>query len=314
MNKNLNVVLGGTKNVGFYVVEELRKRNLPVRIVARNKVNDKDFFAGDMSSYKDIEKALQDAKTVYVCSSFPYNTQVWKKQWPLFASNLVDIAKNRDIKIVYLDNTYLYGPPPLKNPISEEHQKNPTSKKGKIRKEITDYLIETATEKNIKLIIGRSANFVSPQFKTGLLYISFLEKMLIGKNPNYLGNAHVAQAFSYVPDVARALVELGESNYDKGEIFHLPVLDPLTPHQICELFNTSLNSNLEIKPLSLGMHKFLALFSPILKELVETRYQTDSTYILDDSKFRKTFASFVYTPTKEAYQNVVYSFIANQEK
>jgi hypothetical protein len=88
----------------------------------------------------------------------------------------------------------------------------------------------------------------------------------------------------------------------------------LTPHQICELFNTSLNSNLEIKPLSLGMHKFLALFSPILKELVETRYQTDSTYILDDSKFRKTFASFVYTPTKEAYQNVVYSFIANQEK
>jgi short-subunit dehydrogenase len=38
MDNYLNVVLGGTKNVGYFVVEELQKRNLPVRIVARNPI------------------------------------------------------------------------------------------------------------------------------------------------------------------------------------------------------------------------------------------------------------------------------------
>lgn len=308
MGNYLNVVLGGTKNVGYFIVKELRNRNLPVRIVARNPIDDQDFLAADMSNYEDILSALKDAKAVYVCSSFLYTTKTWQKEWPKFAKNLIEIAANRSIKIVYLDNTYLYGPPPLKNPINEQHEQNPSSKKGIIRKDVTKLLIEANKDKKIDLVIGRSANFVSPKFKTGLLYFSFLEKMLIGKNPDYLGNVDAQQAFSFVPDVARALVELGESDFHQGEVFHLPVLDPMTPNQIIELYNKELESNFIIKPLSLVMHKFLGLFSPLLKELIETRYQTDNTYILDDSKFKKTFPNYSPTETKKAYVQVVKSF------
>jgi nucleoside-diphosphate-sugar epimerase len=305
----LNVVLGGTRNVGHFVVEELRKRNLPVRIVARTPIKDSDFMQGDMSNAHDMQQVLEGAKTVYVCSSFPYSTKVWQQEWPIFMERLIDIAAAGAMKIVYLDNTYLYGPAPLQNPITEDHPSIPVSQKGEIRKMVTEKLIEAAAAKKVDAVIGRSANFVTPVFKVGLLYNSFLEKMLMDKDPDYLGNPNAPQTFSYVPDVARALVELGVSDFHQGEVFHLPVLDPLPPVDILSIFNQVLKTNLKIKELSKGMQRFLGLFSPILKELLDTRYQTDSAYVMDDSKFREAFPAFEITPTTEAYQQVVRSFI-----
>jgi nucleoside-diphosphate-sugar epimerase len=312
MKNTLNVVLGGTKNVGYYVVEELRRRNLPVRIVARNPIDDKDFMKGDMANEADMIKVMSGASVIYVCSSFPYQTKVWRKAWPTFIERIIRIASKENAKIVYLDNTYLYGPWPLQNPIHEDHPSSPSSDKGKIRKAVTLKLIEAAQQKKIKLIIGRSANFVSPAFKVGLLYTSFLEKMLIGKNPDYLGNPKMAQTFSYVPDVARALVILGESSKTNGEVFHLPVLDPMTPNQIIDIMNQELNTCFHIKPLNTKMQRLLGLFSPILKELLETRYQTDYPYILSDSKFLSTFNHFKKTNTLDAYSQFVTSFIAKK--
>ncbi len=314
MTNELNVILGGTRNVGYYVVKALRERKRPVRIVARQPVDDKDFMQADMEHLEDIQKALDKATTVYVCSSFPYKTKVWERKWPQFIDRLIDTVKGKGVKIVFLDNTYLYGPAPLQNPVREDHPAYPASQKGKIRKQILETLFDAQKRGEIDLVVGRSANFVSPVFKTGLLYHSFLENMLNGKDPDYLGDPLAIQTFSYVPDVARAMVCLGESDMHQGEVFHLPVLDPMTPSEILLIFNRLFDKTYQIRPLTKRMHRVLGLFSSILKELIETRYQTDADFIVDDHAFRNAFPEFKVTPTKAAYLKVAASFVEQQEQ
>ena len=59
--------------------------------------------------------------------------------------------------------------------------------------------------------------------------------------------------------------------------------------------------------ISKGMVKFLGIFNPLMRELVEMMYQNENDYFFDSSKFSKRFPDFPITSYQDGVSAVVHS-------
>ena len=308
-NEDMHIVLGGSGAVGSAVIKELQKRKLPVKAVGRSvKVPGVETVTADLLNREQLSAAAAGATHIYLCIGLPYSSAVWKKDWPVVMKNTMDVCRENNAVLVFLDNVYMYGPSPLDVPFSEAHNQTPPSKKGRVRKEIADMLMSAVSSGEIKGLIGRSADFYGPGAKNSQFYTVFYENILKNKNPQWLGKPGVKHTYAYTEDNGRALVELALDESCLGEVWHLPVGEPVVIQDIMDLINQSLNSNYSISYMPRALMNLLRPVVPIVGEVKEMIYQFDNDYVMSWDKFREKFPDFRITPYKDGIDAMINSF------
>jgi nucleoside-diphosphate-sugar epimerase len=310
--QKVHVVFGSSGPVGTAVVQDLVQRGLPVRAIQRSGRSN---FATEQveimpANVLDVEQtlhAVQGAAHVYLSVGLPYRTVQWQREWPVVMENMISACAQVGAKLIFLDNIYMYGPAPLANPFTESHSQQPTSKKGVVRKQIADMLLQAHQTGRVQAVIGRSADFYGPSVNS-ILYISFLQNMLNGKSPQTIGKLDVPHTFAHTSDNGRALVELALDETTYGEVWHLPVSRPVTALEANELFNNELCKTFKLSQLSPLMLSLLGLFIPPIKEIKEMLYQFESPYMMSDAKFRAHFPDFQVTRLEAGMQEMVHFF------
>jgi len=309
MAGQLHTVLGGSGAVGFAVVEELKRRNLKIRVVERTKdVPGFDTVHADLMDPVQTVKALEGSTHVYLCIGITYNHKIWQEQWPVVMKNVIDACSVTNAKLVFLDNNYMYGPAPLRSPFDETHPQDPPSKKGTVRKAIADKLLDAHRSGRVKALIGRSADFYGPKAKSSLFYISFLENMLKGKDPQWLSSPSTRHTYAYTPDIGRALVALALEDDTYGQVWHLPAGDPVLPREVTEIYSKVLGRTFQLKYMPQILLNFLPLFVPILREVKEMSYQFNNDYVMSWVKFKNRFPDFQVTDYEAGIHETVGSY------
>lgn len=309
MNTDLHVVLGAAGSVGQSVVEELQLRQLNVKAVVRTKtIKGVETVQADLMDLDQAIHVIAGASHVYLCIGLPYNAKIWKNQWPKIMENVIKACEKAQAKLIFLDNIYMYGPPPLNVPFTEDHLKEPASNKGKTRKIIRDMLMHAHEMGRVKAVIGRSADFYGPHVKNSPLYISFIERIIKGKSPQSLGKTDIKHTYSYVKDNGKALVSLALDESTYGQEWHLPVSEPLTVDEIVNEINHLLKSDFKATVVPRLMLKIMSTFISPVKEICELLYQNDYTYIMSDRKFRDHFPDFNVTDFKKGINEMINSF------
>jgi nucleoside-diphosphate-sugar epimerase len=199
----------------------------------------------------------------------------------------------------------MYGPRPLPTNFDENTAQKPVSKKGKTRKLISDMLFQAHKSGRVQAVIGRSADFYGPKTRYSPLYTSFLENILQGKDPGWLGKPGKLHTYAYTPDNGRALVELALDDSAYGEVWHLPVAEPRTAEEVLEQVNHKLGTAHKLKYLGPGMQTFLGLFVPILREVRDVGYMFSEDYVMSDKKFKLSFPDFRVTPFEEGLAEMI---------
>lgn len=315
MKQDLHVVLGAAGSVGQSVVEELQFRKFNIRAVVRTKsIKGVETVHADLLDLNQAICVIEGASYVYLCIGLPYNAKIWKNQWPKIMENVITACEKAQARLIFLDNVYMYGPPPLKVPFTEEHLKEPTSSKGKTRKIILDMLLHAHKMGRIKAVIGRSADFYGPNVKNSPLYISFIERIIKGKSPQSLGKTDIKHTYSHVKDNGKALVALALDESTYGQEWHLPVSEPLTTDQIVDEINHLLKSDFKATIVPRFMLKIMSIFISPVKEISELLYQNDDTYIMSDKKFRDHFPEFKATEFKKGISEMIFSFTNSKDQ
>jgi nucleoside-diphosphate-sugar epimerase len=310
MKKQLHIVLGGSGAIGQSVILSLKKRNIKTIAVERSKkIKNTETRLVDLLDQEQTALSLADATHVYLCVGLPYNTKIWKREWPILAESVIRACEKSGAKLIFLDNVYMYGPKPLAVPFDETHQQIPSSQKGIVRKEVADMILSAHSEKRIQAVIGRSADFYGPNAVNSALYTSFLERMLRGKAPQSLSKQGIKHTYAFSLDNGDALVRLALDATTYGEVWHLPVGDAVTVDYMLELMNNCLNTAFKVSYLGTATTTILSLFIPIIKEVKEMLYQFDNTYIMSDAKFRQHFPDFSSTPYPEGISVMIDSFM-----
>lgn len=311
MNNELHVVLGASGAIGQAVVAELKLKNLKVRAVERRKkIADVETVNADLLDLDQTVKAIKGSTHVYLCIGLPYRSKVWLEEWPRIMENVIAACESVKARLIFLDNVYMYGPVPLKAPFDESHTQYPTSHKGKARKRIAIMLMEAHDAGRVKAVIGRSADFYGPFAVNSPFYISFLERMNEGKNPQSLGRIDVKHTYAYSLDIGRALVALALDEKTYGQVWHLPVSEPVTVKEVVSKFNKVMGTSYKVSMMPRFLLSILSVFIPLLKEAKEMVYQFDYPYMMSYRKFQNHFPDFKATALEDGIKAMVESFKA----
>jgi nucleoside-diphosphate-sugar epimerase len=309
MENRIHTVLGASGATGQAVIKELRNRNLPFNAIERNKkMAEVETISADLLNRDEAIKAIQHSAYVYLCVGLPYQSEVWAKNWPVLMQNVITACEKAKAKLIFFDNVYMYGPSPLSVPFNEQHPQNPTTKKGRARKQTTDLLLAAIVEHRVQAVIGRSADFYGESAVNSPFYISFLQNMLKGKAPQVLGKKGVPHTYAYSGDNGKALVALALDDQTYGQVWHLPVGKPITFDEVHQMLNGALGTNFTLGYVPKLMRKILSLFIPAITEVEEMLYQFETSYKMNFDKFKKHFPDFHITPYQDGLKNMVQSF------
>ncbi|MCU7552398.1 NAD-dependent epimerase/dehydratase family protein [Chitinophagaceae bacterium LB-8] len=301
----MQTILGAKGAIGTGLAKELTSYANKIRLVSRRpkKVNDNDFlFAADLTKPEEADEAIAGSEIVYLAIGTDYNTKVWQQVWPLIMRNVIDACKKHNAKLVFFDNMYMYDPDYLNN-MTEDTPIRPVSKKGVVRAEIAQMLLNEVKTGALTAMIVRSADFIGVQ--NSALTETVVKNLLKRKKAIWFANVNKLHSYTFIPDAARGTAILGNTPDAYNQVWHLPTInEPLTGKQWIELFAKEAGVKPRYQVLSKNMMGILGLFVPVLKELKEMVYQYELDYVFDSSKFEERFQYKPVSP-QEAVAYVV---------
>lgn len=302
------LILGANGPIGTEVTNVLKSENNEVVRFGRSHIEASDYIVGDALNQEDILNASNGCDTIYVTIGLKYDHKVWQRDWPTIIKNVIDVSIENNMKVVFFDNIYLYGPK-LHVPITEEHEISPISEKGKAREEIYDLL--TAAMEQIDILIVRASDFFGPMANYSVIHSAFLDNMIKDKAPMFLGSQHKRHSYSYTKDLARATVLLSEDDTSYNQVWHLPCYQTSSIDEVLNAYNKALDKNFNLRVLGKTPHRLLNIFIPFLKEVYEMRYQFDTDYVLSFDKFKNKYPDFKQTNFEDAI-NTTIEYFKNQ--
>ncbi|MEJ2005369.1 MAG: NAD-dependent epimerase/dehydratase family protein, partial [Cyclobacteriaceae bacterium] len=220
----MQAILGSGGAIGTPLASELTKFTTQVRLVSRNprKVNAGDeLFPADLLDKAATIKAVKGSDVVYLTAGLSYDIRSWREKWPRIMQNTIDACREHGSRLVFFDNVYMYDPACMGN-MTEDCKYNPVSKKGEVRKEIAEMLMNAVNSGEIKGLIARSADFYGPGIgQTSMLNEAVIKPLAAGKTANWMGNMKYKHSFTYTPDAAKATALLGNTDDAFGQVWHL---------------------------------------------------------------------------------------------
>jgi nucleoside-diphosphate-sugar epimerase len=226
--------------------------------------------------------------------------------WPVAMKNVIEACKAHGTKLVFFDNIYMYDPEYLGN-MTEDTPHNPSSKKGEVRKQIVEMLLNEVENGSLTALIARCADYDGPGIeRNAVLNETVLNNLANGKKAQWMGPLNFKHSFTYTPDAGKATAILGNTPDAYNETWHLPTAANTPTGQE---WIASIASEMGTKPKTMILTKFmvglLGIFVPVIKELKEMMYQYDRDYVFNSDKFEQRFN---FTPT--SYPNGITRVIA----
>jgi len=288
----MQTILGANGTIGSVLAKELVKYTDKIRLVSRNprRVNESDeLFPADLTNPALVEQAVKGSDVVYLVVGLDYNIKVWEEQWPKLMKATINACIKNKARLVFFDNVYMYDINSIPH-MTEESPYNPPSRKGAVRKQIAQMIMDEVKAGRLMALIARSADFYGPgnerSFVNEMVYKNFLK----GSQANWFVDADKKHSFTFTPDAAKATALLGNTDDAYNTIWHLPTdKNALTGREFVELFSSQMKVNNKIFVMPVWMIKIVGMFVPVLKEMPEMMYQYDRDYFFDSSKFDNRF-------------------------
>jgi nucleoside-diphosphate-sugar epimerase len=304
-NVELHVIFG-TGAVGMSVMDELMQRGRRrVRMVNRSgraSVPDGvEVVGGDATDEAFAREASEGASVVYFALNPPYDK--WSELFPPLQAGVLEGAARAGAKLVAMENLYMYGPTDGR-PLTEDLSHAPNTRKGAVRAMMSKELMEAHKSGKVRVAIGRASDFFGPRVLVSAAGEQVFGRAVEGKSAQVAGDPDQPHTYTYVPDIGRGLVILGEREKALGQAWHLPSPETLTTRQFVEMIFEEAGKPARIQAAPKIVLRAMGLFNPGMREMIEMLYEFEEPFVVDHSKFEEAFGEQA-TPLRESIQRSV---------
>lgn len=261
-----------------------------------------EHVALDAAHPERLTGAVRGAAAVYGCAAPPLHR--WTTDWPPLASSLCTAAEATGAVLVMLGNLYGYGP--VDRPLTEDLPLAATGHKGRVRAAVWEQARTLHEAGRIRAVEVRASDFFGPGVTDGgHLASRVVPRLLDGKAVTVLGDPDTPHSWTYLPDTAGALVEAAGDERAWGRAWHVPTAPPLSVRAMVDRLAAEAGTGpvavRRLQPAVLGL---AGLFSPLLRELREVRYQFDRPFVIDSAAWESAF-TLRATPVEEQLRATV---------
>ena len=312
----VNHVILGTGAIGRSVAEELVRRGESVRMVNRSGTMDEvpaevEVVAADLYDPAKVRDVTRGSKVVYQASQPPY--QEWPARFPQLQNSILAGLTGSDTKLVLIENVYMYGDTDGK-PMTEETPHQAHTRKGRVRGEVSNAAFAAHKEGRLRVSAARGGNFFGPWGISSTMGARAFYPLLRGKPAQLIGRTDLPHTHTYVRDFGRALVILGQRQEADGQAWHVPNDQPrMTQGELVQMFAEEAGVEPKLSSMGKLMMSIGGLFIPEAKETVEMMYEFEKPFVIDSSRFEKTFG-IKATPIRDAIKETAAWYKNHPEK
>ena len=308
MNDNTALVLGATGGIGGEMVRQLLAAGWQVRALTRGELpsprsDGVSWLRGDAMLRADVLAASAGC-SVIVHAVNPPGYRDWDKLVLPMLDNSIAAARLEHATIVLPGTIYNYGSDAFPV-LLEDAAQQPSTRKGAIRVEL-EARLQRASAQGARVLIVRAGDFFGPQAGNSWFAQGLVKPGQPVRTVQYPGRPGIGHQWSYLPDVARAMVELLaiRARLPAFARFHLAGHWDHDGRQmtaaIARVVQQATGRAPRIKPFPWWLMNLAAPFVATLRELREMRYLWQTPVRMDNAKLLAALGHEPHTPLDEA--------------
>lgn len=304
-NQELHVIFG-TGPVGLAVMDVLVAMGKTVRVVnrsgrKRDMPQSVEVRSGDALNLDFVQSASEGGTHLYQALNPPYSK--WVELFPTLQNNVVEAAAMHQARVIVMDNLYSLGDPGGQ-PMTETRPVNPNTKKGRLRAQMAADLMAAHASGKVQAVSIKAADFVGPRVTLSAMGERVIPGILAGKNVMVTGNPDKLHSYSYMPDVAKTMVQAALADSAYGRAWHVPVSQTLTTRQFIQRAYELAGTSGSVGKVPVFMLHLLGMFNSDVREVIEMLYQFETDFVIDGSDAERELG-IVPTPLDTVIQSTL---------
>lgn len=253
-----------------------------------------------------LAQAARGATVVVQALSPYYANKVWRTDIPRLTQAAIDITRELGATLMLPASVYNFGahmPPQLR----EDTPQLPTTEKGRLRMASEQQILEATRDGRMKAVVIRGGDFFGSG--TGSWFDMAMAKDLRRGLLTYPGGLDVPTTWAYLPDMARAFVEVAQQRdrLPAFEMLHFGGYH-LSGREWADALQAIAREQgwiepdeaLRVKSQSWALLRVVGLFHPMVAALCEMRYLWRTPYQLVNTRMAALTGGEPRTPFAQA--------------
>ncbi|MEO7351800.1 MAG: NAD-dependent epimerase/dehydratase family protein [Marmoricola sp.] len=278
----LHVVTGGGP-VGTTIALQLADQGHQVRLLTRSGSGPDHALVDrrrvDVSLADGLADQFEGAAAVHHCiHGSAYSAASWRVELPAAEQAVLEAAGAAGAVVVFPESLYSYGPVDVA--MTEDLPRTATRGKLGIRAE----LLRKRAESSTPTVSVAASDFYGPLVRMSHAGERLVPALLAGHRVYMMGSLRQPHSFTYVPDLARAMITSARTPSLWGQVLHAPTAPAITQREMAEALARAAGvAEPRLSTLPAWVLKATGLFSTQARELAETSYMFTRPFVLDSS-------------------------------
>lgn len=307
---NLEIVTGAGP-VGSAVALQLAEQGINVRLLTRSGSGPEhpliDRRRVDVSDSEALRSVSEGATAIYHCIHAGYNAADWERELPAAEKVVLDAAASIGAVVVFPESLYAYNSDTL---MTESDPRNATGGKRGVRTALLRAREASATP-TVSVV---ASDFFGPRVRTAHAGERMVPKVMAGKKIRVIGSADQPHSFTYIPDLAAAMIAAAHNPDLWNSVIHAPTGPALTQRKIAEAFARAAGTSpAKVGVLPAWVLDAVGKVNTDSRELAEMNYQFTKPFVMDSSA-SEVLLGLSPTPLDQAAEETVAWWRAEQAR
>lgn len=292
-------VVTGAGPVGWTVAEQLAGQGRNVRILTRSGSGPEhplvERVKADVQDAGQLRDAFAGAAAVFHCiHGSSYTADAWQAELPPAEQTVLAAAGGAGAVVVFPESLYSYSEP--ERPMVEAGPRTAEGGKRGVRTQLLEARDASPTN-TVSVVAG---DFFGPRVLTSHAGERMVPTVLAGKKLWVVGSADQPHSFTYVPDLAAAMIHAARMPALWNKVWHAPTGPAVTQRQLATAFTEAGGVTApKLGAIPGWALRAMGLVAKDLRELAETLYQFEQPFVMDSAASQAAFG-LRPTPLPEA--------------
>lgn len=292
-------VVTGAGPVGYSVAERLAGQGHQVRVLTRSGSGPEhplvERIRADVSDPAQLKDAVQGAIAVFHCiHGSAYRTAAWAAELPQAEQVVMDAAAAAGAVVVFPESLYSYSEPD--KVMAESSPREASGGKRGIRVQLLKAR-ELHAANTVSVIAG---DFFGPRVKMAHAGERMVPLVLAGKRIQVIGSADQPHSFTYVPDLAAAMIAAAQKPELWNSVLHAPTGRAMTQREVAAAYADAAGVSVpKVSAVPGWVLRAAGVFSTDMRELAEMLYQFERPFVMDSAASQRRLG-LEPTPLTEA--------------
>lgn len=295
MDHPFDAVVIGDGPVGRTTSTRLLERGRRVRVVTRSGSGPAgaDLYRADVTDADAIATAIGDTPHVHMASHAPYRTAVWRDLLPRMEQPVLAHVARTGATLVLPESLYAFDSDA--GPISATTPLRPRSTKGEVRAALL--AAREASGARVRSVVA--GDFIGPMVRSSAAGEYLAGRVVAGRSAMVFGRADLPHAFTYVPDLAEAMLRAADLPDEDHRLLMAPHAGAVTQRELAEGLATAAGRpRPRVRTMGPAAMRVLGVAVPDVRELREVVYQFMQPFEID-ARADETLLGLTATPWEQ---------------